>query len=381
MWTILEVRRISVEFRGTLRPLYLELLNNPPEGIEYHVYNPTYSMLVRKFWDKTWLPGKAARRVYWRLRYNRIIDKQIVHLSNYWDYSVIRMRRRFVADTENVGTFVHSWRFQDLLSPQVRDSIEKSIRSPYCKKIMPLTHAAKKTMEAILDLRGVDQKIEVVYPAIGVLGERKKEKHDEVKILFVGNNFLIKGGRELLDAFRKIRGKYDATLTIVSEEAYRTVPPEEKVEILPSTPRETLLSQFFPSADIFCLPTYSDSFGFVFLEAMAAGIPIISTNHFHVPEIVEDWKTGFLIRAPISSWNADFTYNPKWHNALENMRFPEAVSELEERLSTLIEDTSLRNEMGKRASKEVREGKFSKETRNKKIRSIYEKAADSVGAI
>ncbi|MGA2785152.1 MAG: hypothetical protein ABSF09_10690, partial [Candidatus Bathyarchaeia archaeon] len=46
----------KVEFRGTLRPLYRELLETPPTGIEYRIYNPRYSILARRFWSKTWIP-------------------------------------------------------------------------------------------------------------------------------------------------------------------------------------------------------------------------------------------------------------------------------------------------------------------------------------
>jgi len=365
---------VTVEFRGTLRPLYQELLNNPPRGVSYRIYDPTRAAFARRFWEKTGVPGKAIRRAYWRIRYNRLLDKGLIHLSNYWDYSVIRMGRRFVADTENVGTFVSDWRFEDLESPSVRASITKSIGSSLCRKIMPLTHAAKKSMEARLDLSGVEDKVEVVYPAIRPL-ENHHRSHDGVRILFVGHTFLIKGGRELLQAFRIIRKSANARLTIVSDEAYRSLPAEDRVKVFPSIPRERVLAEFFPSSDIFCMPTYSDSFGFVFLEAMSAGLPILSTNHFHVPEIVEDGKTGLLIAAPVSCWNDDFTYNSAWQNILRVGNFAQAVSELADKLLTLVEDASLRRRMGQNARREVEQGKFSIENRNEKLRRIYEEAA------
>jgi glycosyltransferase involved in cell wall biosynthesis len=366
-------KKIVVEFRGTLRPLYRELLENPPSGIKYRIYDPSYSMLARKFWNKTWVPGKVARHIYWRLRYNRLFNGTLLHLSNYWDYSPIRMRRNFVADTENVGTFVSNWKFEDLQSPLVRRTIEDSIRSKYCRKIMPLTYAAKRTMEAIFAMEGLNEKVEVVYPAIRPL-QVTRTRRNIIRILFVGSNFLIKGGRELIEAFRMLRKRFDAELVIVSQDAYDTMQPEDNVTIHASTPRQQLLSKFFPAADIFCLPTYADSFGFVFLEAKAAALPIVSTTHFHVPEIVDDGKTGLLVKAPISCWKTDFTYNYDWFDSLKNMRFPKTVSELADKLSILIEDNSLRLSMGEAAKREVTEGKFSIDARNRKLEEIYEKA-------
>ena len=323
-----------------------------------------------------WIPGKIARRAYWRLRYNSFFDQTLLHLSNYWDYSPIRMRRKFVADTENIGTFVTNWNFKDLSSPLIRKQIEDSIRSKYCKKIMPLTKAAQHTMEAALDLSGLREKIEVVYPAIRPMQSVKRNPRSKTRILFIGNDFLIKGGREVIEAFHLLRKKYDVELVIVSQEAYsRNFGTQEDVTILPSlTPKSCLRSGIPTQTSSASLLT--DSFGFVFLEAKAAGLPIVSTNHFHLPEIVEDWKSGLLIKTPISCWKTDFTYNPEWRNAL-TQPFPVTVSELVEKLSLLIEDTSLRRRLGEVGKQEVESGRFSLETRNKKLGKIYLEAVES----
>ncbi len=285
------------------------------------------------------------------------------------------MRRGFVVDTENVGTFVSNWKFEDLLSQKIRRTIEDGIRSKYCRKIMPLTHAAKRTMEAVFNMEGLREKVEVVYPAIRPLHIARRHSDEVIRILFIGSDFRIKGGRELIEAFRVIRKRFDVELVIVSQEAYSSMQPEENVKIFTTTPRQELLSKFFPTADIFCLPTYADSFGFVFLEAKAAGLPIVSTNHFHIPEVIEDGKTGLLIKAPLSCWKTDFTYNPDWQGMLSH-HFPEAVSELAEKLSILIENTSLRQQMGELGRKEIETGKFSLQTRNKKLKEIYSEAID-----
>ncbi len=47
-------------------------------------------------------------------------------------------------------------------------------------------------------------------------------------------------------------------------------------------------------SDLFMLPSESESFGLAALEAMAAGVPVISTNTGGVPEVVEHNKEGFL---------------------------------------------------------------------------------------
>jgi len=48
-------------------------------------------------------------------------------------------------------------------------------------------------------------------------------------------------------------------------------------------------------ADLFLLPSQSESFGLAALEAMACGVPVIASRAGGIPEVVEDGATGFLL--------------------------------------------------------------------------------------
>jgi len=52
----------------------------------------------------------------------------------------------------------------------------------------------------------------------------------------------------------------------------------------------------YAQCDVFCLPSVQEGFGIVFLEAMAAGKPVISTTAAAIPEVVQHGETGILGR-------------------------------------------------------------------------------------
>ena len=51
----------------------------------------------------------------------------------------------------------------------------------------------------------------------------------------------------------------------------------------------------FLNSDIFVLPTYAENMPNTLLEAMAAGLPVITTPVGAIPELIEDRENGFLI--------------------------------------------------------------------------------------
>ena len=56
-----------------------------------------------------------------------------------------------------------------------------------------------------------------------------------------------------------------------------------------------LLSTFYRAADVVLVPSRSESFGLVALEAAACGIPVVATAVGGLLNLIEDGKTGFLV--------------------------------------------------------------------------------------
>jgi len=58
--------------------------------------------------------------------------------------------------------------------------------------------------------------------------------------------------------------------------------------------RGDALSEAFASADVFCMPSDSETLGFVVLESMASGVPVVGCNAGGIPSIIDDGVTSML---------------------------------------------------------------------------------------
>jgi glycosyltransferase involved in cell wall biosynthesis len=92
------------------------------------------------------------------------------------------------------------------------------------------------------------------------------------------------------------------------------------------------IEQYFDIMDIFVLPTHKESFGYVLIEAMANGKPVLASNQGGPIEIIDDGINGYLFDS-------------------------KNISELSKKLSSLIDNESLRKSMGEESIKIV-ESKF-----------------------
>ncbi|MDP2873683.1 MAG: glycosyltransferase family 4 protein [bacterium] len=101
----------------------------------------------------------------------------------------------------------------------------------------------------------------------------------------------------------------------------------------------------FKNATVFCLPSRSEAFGVVLIEAMAARLPTVGTNWMSIPEIIDDGQTGYLF--PLDD-----------HESLAS------------RLIELLGDDLLRRRMGEAGRQKVEE-KYSWPKILDKLESLY----------
>ena len=110
------------------------------------------------------------------------------------------------------------------------------------------------------------------------------------RIIFVANVWELKGGPMLLRIHqRSLVGK--AELHIVCRSAPQSPLPD--IVLHGCVPWEELM-KLIQQMDIFCNPTRMDMSPWSVIEAITAGLPVVSTNMSAIPEMVLDGQTGFL---------------------------------------------------------------------------------------
>ncbi len=148
------------------------------------------------------------------------------------------------------------------------------------------------------------------------------EDAEQVRLLFVGNDFERKGGKQLLKIYKKLvdahfsvgsdtlggprSGASEASrptekrsrslfLRIVSNDRIlETMDLPQGVERLKNVPHDEVLG-IFQQADIFVFPTWRDQLAIVLVEAAACGLVIIARDVGGIRDVVKDGYNGYLM--------------------------------------------------------------------------------------
>ena len=152
--------------------------------------------------------------------------------------------------------------------------------------------------------------------------------HDPLQLLTVSRLIERKGIQHLLAAIARLDGQPDVRLLIVGEGNYEEQ-LKERVEALRLFDRVTFhgycprteLPALYNKAEVFALPSMAESFGMVFAEAMACGLPILGGRTGGVPDLIHSMD-GILVE-------------------------PGSVDEIEQAIRKLAGDPELRGSMAR----------------------------------
>ena len=171
-----------------------------------------------------------------------------------------------------------------------------------------VTAVSKSLKDDTLNLFDIKKKIDVIPNFIDIEAITSKEKpckrtllaEKEEKILTHVSNFRpLKRIIDVIDIFKGINSKINSKLMMVGEgpekrKALRYVSDNKLKDKVLFLGNSNEIEKILCYSDLFLLPSEKESFGLSALEAMAHGVPIISSNAGGIPEVNLNGKTGFI---------------------------------------------------------------------------------------
>lgn len=150
--------------------------------------------------------------------------------------------------------------------------------------------------------------------------------HDACVICAVSRLVPHKGLEDLIDAFALCAQKYPHAYLVIAGDGPLLPALHTRVPAAVSSRIVWLgwtddIPDILAAADIFCLPTLREGFGYVFLEAQAIGLPVITTRIAPLTETMQEDKTALFVPP----------------------RTPQMVADA---MGTLIDNPAMRHEFG-----------------------------------
>ncbi len=219
--------------------------------------------------------------------------------SAYLAKEMLKGKRELKIITTLHGTDITLVGLEPSFLPLVKFSIDQSdgvtAVSRFLKEKTITNYLCDKDIEVIPNFVDTD----LYKPKLN--GEFKKHIADEnEKVLVHTSNFrVVKRVADTIRIFEKIHDKIPSKLILVGdgpdrsecERLCRQKGLDDKVKFLG---KQDALVEILTSSDIFLIPSQSESFGLAALEAMACGLPVISSSVGGLPELIRHNETGFI---------------------------------------------------------------------------------------
>ena len=162
--------------------------------------------------------------------------------------------------------------------------------------------------ETVRDFTVPEQRVEVIPNFVDTAVyrpglepcHREALAHEGEKIVMHISNFrAVKRAEDVVSIFARLTAKQPSRLVLVGDgpERPRVLMHADELGVRDRVlflGKHTSVHELLSCADLFLLPSGSESFGLVALEAMACGAPVVASNVGGLPEVIEHGTTGYM---------------------------------------------------------------------------------------
>lgn len=166
------------------------------------------------------------------------------------------------------------------------------------------------TRSQLMRLSDYSQWHKLVFAPLGIdpdrfLPEKRNRSSNQVNILCVSRLNAAKGLHLLFHAFAHlVAGNPLLRLTLVGDGEQKASLSELAMSLgihqyidFAGAINQDQITQYYARADVFCLPSFAEGVPVVLMEAMASGIPCVTTRITGIPELIRDNEDGLLVTA------------------------------------------------------------------------------------
>lgn len=172
-----------------------------------------------------------------------------------------------------------------------------------------VTAVSESLRRATVDQLGIQSPIDVIpnfidpvrfEQARNMVCARRWAKPGERLLVHISNFRPVKRVLDVVETFRRVHAEVPSRLLMVGDGPERGKVEQHcrenrichAITFVGSLP---LIEEVLVGADLFLLPSATESFGLAALEAMACEVPVIASDTGGLPEVVEDGRTGYLL--------------------------------------------------------------------------------------
>lgn len=126
------------------------------------------------------------------------------------------------------------------------------------------------------------------------------------KFLFVGRDFVRKGGPLVYKAYKLLQKKHPNFELHVAGPMENPYPndTDPNYHFYGDCPYKKT-AELFNLADVFVMPSKFEAYGLVFVEALTFGLPCIGRNAYEMPYLINEGETGYLLKEETPEQLAD----------------------------------------------------------------------------